>query len=231
MRKPWFLQKHRTIEAIIRYMEERYEDTFIYYSSDTESYLSSEKEIWLQAGKLPQEMVLVLRNIDTGDLVDNYLGLLLREEMEQEVRRVAVQVYGDCFLSYKAGIARPPLDLRTTDARVFLRSPGAGSNALILVQTDPERKEEDLTRFAEALRAEQFSLGFSITYIDPKVFPEITAENRETYDSPARPSMLCRGFFRFVHPELTYINWTKDHLAYPNSIWRRQAAAGGGNNG
>jgi hypothetical protein len=221
MRKPRFLQKNRTIEDIIRYMEEKYEDTFTYRSSDTESYLSGETEIWLRAVKLPGQLVLVLRDKNTGDLVDNYLGLLLREEIEAEVRRAAVQVYGDCLVVCRAGFARPPLDPRETDGPAFLRSPGTGTKTEIITQNPPERKEADLERFAEVLRAERFNLGFSVTYIDPAVFPEVTAENYNDYADPAKPCMLCRGFFKFSYSELSHIDWTDEHLRFANSVWRR----------
>ncbi|MDR1319951.1 MAG: hypothetical protein LBK56_00775 [Gracilibacteraceae bacterium] len=221
MRKPRFLQKNRTIEDIIRYMEEKYEDTFTYRNSDTESYLSGETEIWLRAVKLPGQLVLVLRDKNTGDLVDNYLGLLLREEIEEEVRRAAVQVYGDCLVVCETGMVRVFLDMRSTDGRAFLSNPGTKSRAEIITRNSPERKEEDLEGFAEVLRAERFNLGFSVTYIDPAVFPEVTAKNYNDYADPAKPCMLCRGFFKFRYPELSHIDWTDEHLRFANSVWRR----------
>jgi hypothetical protein len=112
---------------------------------------------------------------------------------------------------------------RDTDARGFLRGPGSGSNAKILVRSPPERKEEDLARFAAVLRAERFNLAFMLTYIDPAVFPLVTEENHREYDVPYRASMLCRGVFHFTYPELSHASWTDEHIRYRDCPGRRKA--------
>jgi hypothetical protein len=109
-----------------------------------------------------------------------------------------------------------------TDARGFLRSPGAGSNAKILLCHPPERKEEDLERFTAVLRAERFNMAFSLNYIDPAVFPLVTAENHDEYSTPFRASLLCRGFFHFTWPELTHVDWTDEHIRYRDCPGRRK---------
>ncbi|MDR1604738.1 MAG: hypothetical protein LBS10_08135, partial [Gracilibacteraceae bacterium] len=123
MRRPRFLQKNKSIESIIHCLEEKYGDTFTYYNSDTQSFMSKYQEIWLRAVKLPKKMVQVLRDKYTGDLTDNYLGLLLKDDIQALLQRTAAQVFEGCLLFYTPGMAYTPLE-GDTDARGFLRSPG-----------------------------------------------------------------------------------------------------------
>lgn len=110
---------------------------------------------------------------------DNYLAYLLKEEIQQKLKELAVPVFGSCKVFYRIPELVFPQDFPADmDVDAFLRHPGSMVKIYIYVKGLPKDGEKQVEDFFALLQEQQYVIGGVISYpADEKMYGMITEEN------------------------------------------------------
>ncbi len=195
---------------MLEYMESKYGETF----TETESYAG-------QSGK--DYTMLKVRSRDTrteGILVraigkentvfqDNYLAYLLRDEIEQRMRKTAEPVFGECKVFYKIPQQVFPADYPADmEADAFLQRPQSMVRVYVYVKNGDGNRQEQFERFFASLQQQEYVVGGVISYpADGEMYDMITAKNFQG-DIYLGYQYLAEAVFSMGEKgELAYLEW------------------------
>lgn len=85
-----------SIDEIIEYYNTKYDDEFTYVSSDNELWNADYSEIILKSSKLDNRVVIWV--YPDGTMLDNYMPIKYREDVEALVQPMIEEIYGKCLV-------------------------------------------------------------------------------------------------------------------------------------
>jgi hypothetical protein len=198
-------------KEMLAYMEGKYREQFAMEGSYGGQLGKDYAMIQVKSRNRPRDLALVrISYKEEGNVYqDNYLGYLLREQIENKIKELAEEIYGECKVYYKI----PQLVFPATfgpdmGADAFLRHPDSMVQIFIYPkEVDVSDKEEKLEALAEGFRKKGYFIRGVVSY--PK--------EREMYDVLSGENFYRDGFsgyraeaeaiFSMAEEGFKYLKW------------------------
>ena len=195
---------------MLEYMERKYGEDF----TETETYAGQFGKDYtmlkVRSRRTRTEGILV-RAIGKEHTIyqDNYLAYLLKDKIEQRIRKIAEPVFGECKVFYKIPWQVFPTDYPADmEVDAFLERPQSMVRVYIYVKSGDGDRQQQFEHFFASLRQQAYIVGGVISYpSDEDMYNMITAKNFKgdlyqgyQYLAEAVFSMGAKG-------ELAYLEW------------------------
>lgn len=156
------LHQKGEMKQMLKYMEGKYKEPFI----ATETYAGqfgkdySMLKVKSSRSKTGGILIRAVKGENGYIYQDNYLAYLLREQIEQQMKMLAVPVFGECKVFYKIPEmvfpAEFPADM---ELDAFLKNPLSMVKIYIYVRKGSSDVKEQLEQFLEALQGKGYLTG------------------------------------------------------------------------
>ena len=180
-----------------KYLKDKYNENFTVTGGGTESWNSSDTEIYAKPEKFPEERVMVRRGKKTGEMIDNYTGILMKSKIDKIMTDIVSQVYPKSKTWYD--IPKAPLDGTSPEMSVedYLSYISIHPKiSLTICVSDPEyrtNKDEKAEELRKKFEEKQYRGNFAIFYMLEGKLEEITEANKKElygYDTNKWCSMM-----------------------------------------
>ena len=156
-------------EEVENYMKEKYNEEFKVVGGGTESWNDPFAEIYVLSEKFPNATIMVRRARDGSHIMDNYMGFLLKSEIEQIMSEIVSEIYPESKVFYstygtpRAGITK---DMNAEEYLKYLSEYGVFSLTICISDPDYEiNKDRDLEQLREKFREREYKPSFTIFYV------------------------------------------------------------------
>ena len=182
-----------------KYLKDKYNENFTVTGGGTESWNSSDTEIYAKPEKFPEERVMVRRGKKTGEMIDNYTGILMKGKIDKIMTDIVSQVYPKSKVWYD--IPKSPLDGTFPEMSVegYLEYVSKYSQISLTIcvsdseyRTNRDKKAEELRKKFEE---KQYRCNLAIFYMLEGKLEEITeADKKELYGYDTNKWCSMMGF-------------------------------------
>lgn len=148
-------------DQMLAYMEKKYKEQFAMVGSYGGQIGKDYVMMRVKSRSRPKDQALVRVSYENGRTVyqDNYLGFLLKEEIETVMQIEAEKVYGECKVFYKVPhLVFPASFDRNMSVEAFLKHPQAMVQMFIYPKNGMEEGKVNL----EKLRVQLYKKGYRI---------------------------------------------------------------------
>jgi len=152
---------------MLRYMEEKYKELFAMVGSYGGQIGKDYTMVRVIGRSRPKEQALVRITYQNGENIyqDNYLGFLLKEEIESIMQECAEEIFGECKVFYKVPhTVFPPYFGPDMRAEEFLSHPQSMVQLFIYPKEGAERGKEDFGRFMERVSQKGYFIKGILSY-------------------------------------------------------------------
>lgn len=166
---------------MLRYMEGKYKEPFTIVGSYGGQIGKDYTMVRIMSHSRPKEQALVrvTYHKDGNVYQDNYLGFLLKEEIEKVMQMQAEEIFGECKVFYKVPHMVFPTSFRPDmDAKEFLKSPEAMVQLFIYPKEGAESAKENFRHFTEALDAKGYCMKGIISYPEDEEMYELVLKGQ-----------------------------------------------------
>lgn len=178
-------------DKMLKYMEDKYKEEFAIVGSYSGQLGKDYIMAQVKSSERPGDLALVRISYQAEETIyqDNYLGYLLKEQIENKIRIPAEEIYGECKVFYKVpGLVFPATFGPDMGAEAFLRHPNSMVQVFIYPkEAGTEDKEEKLQALAESFRERGYLIRGVVSY----------PEEREMYDVVTGENFYRDGFFGY----------------------------------
>ena len=172
---------------MLGYMEKKYKEHFAMVGSYGGQIGKDYAMVRVKSRNRPNDLALVRITYEKSRNVyqDNYLGFLLKEEIEAVIQERAEEIFGECKVFYKVPhLVFPPSFGPEMDAEEFLKHPDSMVQMFIYPKEGAEQGKDDLVRFAKLLYEKGYCIKGILSY--PK--------NEEMYQMVLKGQYFRDGF-------------------------------------
>ena len=196
---------------MLTYMEDKYKEQF-----DTEGSYGGQlgkdyAMIQVKSRKNPKDLALVRISYEKDGAVfqDNYLGYLLKEQIENKIRALAEEIYGECKVYYKVPmLVFPPTFGADMGVDAFLRHPASMVQVFIYPkESNVADKEEKLKDLAEQFRERGYLIKGVLSYPkEREMYDVLSGENfyRDGFDGYRA---TAEAIFSMAEEGFKYLKW------------------------
>ena len=173
-------------EQVEMYMKDKYNEEFKVVGGGTEAWNASYREIYVVSEKFPDARIMIRRGKKGGEMIDNYMGFLLKDEIEKIMNELVFEVYPKSKVFYstygtpRAGIT-PDMDVEEYLEYVSKYGPFS----LTICVSDPDyqiNKDTKLEQLRKKFRERKYKPSFAIFYVLDGKLDLINEDNeRELY--------------------------------------------------
>ncbi|MBQ8596379.1 MAG: hypothetical protein IJ409_01185 [Lachnospiraceae bacterium] len=174
-------------DKMLGYMEKKYKEHFAMVGSYGGQIGKDYTMVRVKSRNRPNDQALVRITYEKSGNVyqDNYLGFLLKEDIEGIMQPVAEEVFGECKVFYKV----PHLVFPTSfgpdmSAEAFLKHPDSMVQLFIYPKEGAAQGKEMLIKYAERLKKEGYCVKGILSY----------PEDEETYHALHNRQFYRDGF-------------------------------------
>lgn len=190
-----------SIPDAIKFMEERYDDTFTYLEDyDDHQPTGASYDLYLKSKKYPDQKVYIriIRNGDGFRYVDNYISVQYYEETRNALEEIARSVFGENFnLIYKLGTSSAQgstYDPDMTLEEYWLTSePDIACCLKIAPEYSDENWAVELDQLEELIKEKKICVRYSIYYCKVQSFYEETNKTDAKSGEFSVHSMIAVG--------------------------------------
>lgn len=195
---------------MLGYMEAKYKELFAMVGSYGGQIGKDYTMVRVTSRNRPKEQALVRITYREGENVyqDNYLGFLLKEEIELIMQECAEEIFGECKVFYKVPhTVFPPSFGPDMKAEEFLRHPQAMVQLFIYPKSGADKGEEDFARFTEVLSEKGYFIKGILSYPEDEKMYQMLLKGQYYRDGfggyrakrEAAFAMKEDGSFRYVN--------------------------------
>ena len=197
-------------ERMLDYMKEKYGEEFV----DEEAYGGQLGKAYVMRRvhsiSRPKDSVLVRAMGEEEEIFqDNYLAYLLRDEIEERMKGLATEVFGECKVFYKIPELVFPSEFSADmEVDAFLRHPLSMVRIYVYVKDCPLDRQRQADDFLSTLSKEGYLIGGVISYsAGEEMYEMITADNfvGDIYHGYRREAEAV--FSMKKRKELSYLRW------------------------
>ncbi len=180
-----------------KYLKDKYNENFTVTGGGTEGWNAPDTEIYAKPEKFPEERVKVRRGKKTGEMIDNYTGILMKSQIDKIMTDLVSQVYPQSKTWYD--IPKAPLDGTSPEMSVedYLKYISSHPKiSLTICVSDSEyrtNKDEKAEELRKKFEEKQYRGNFAIFYMLEGKLEEITEANKKElygYDTNKWCSMM-----------------------------------------
>ncbi len=165
---------------MLEYMKDKYGEEFT-EGEVCAGQTGKDYTMWkVYSASRPGESALVrVMGKEEAVFQDNYLALLLRDEIEERMRALAGKAFGECKVYYKIPeLFFPPEFPADMEVDAFLRHPLSMVRIYIYVKEISADKEKQMDSFLAALTGKGYIAGGVVSYpAGEEMYEMITAEH------------------------------------------------------
>lgn len=199
---------------MLAYMEKKYKEQFAMVGSYGGQIGKDYVMMRVKSLSRPKDQALVRVTYENGQNVyqDNYLGFLLKEEIEQVIRGEAEKIYGECKVFYKVPhLVFPPSFSRDMSVEEFLKHPESMVQMFIYPKEGMEEGKENL----EKLRVQLYEKGYRIKGVvsypaDKETYEKMSPERISRDGFAGYTAGLEAVFAMDIDGEFRYVKWKDD---------------------
>lgn len=174
-------------DKMLGYMEKKYKEHFAMVGSYGGQIGKDYAMVRVKSRSRPNEQALVRITYEkSGNIYqDNYLGFLLKEEIERLMQPMAESVFGECKVFYKVPhLVFPACFGPDMSADAFLKHPDSMVQLFIYPKEDAAQGKEKLLKYAKLLRKNGYCIKGILSY----------PEDEETYQALHNKQFYRDGF-------------------------------------
>ncbi len=150
-------------EKVVRIYNERYDDTFVCWSTGTAVWSAQRAEVFLLSEKYPEVKIRVWIYED-GTMVDNYMAVKFSAEVENVIKPLVQGVFGDCVVvnnpvSHGSSSFSPEMSLEA-----YMGNYASEISMLVAVETDIT--EEKVNVFTTLLKENGIVMAYDMYQYD-----------------------------------------------------------------
>ncbi len=167
-------------EHMLAYMEQKYGEAFASAEAWGGQFGKDYTMLRVRSCSSGREGILVRASGKEPRVYqDNYLAYLLKEEIQQKLKALAVPVFGSCKVFYRIPELVFPQEFPADmEVDAFLRHPGSMVKIYIYVRKLPKDGQRQVEDFFALLQEQGYVIGGVISYpADENMYGMITEEN------------------------------------------------------
>ncbi len=167
--------------GMLTYMKQKYGEDFEKAEMWNGQFGKNYTMLKVRSRSKPEETALV-RELYTENgkiFQDNYLAVLCRDEIEQEIKELARPIFGVCKVFYKIPELVFPEDYAADmDAEAFLKNPASMVRIYLYPAYDSKQKEEQVETFLHKVTEKGYVIGGAVCYLtDREVYDRLDRDN------------------------------------------------------
>lgn len=201
-------------DQMLAYMEKKYKEPFTMVGSYGGQIGKDYVMVRVKSTSRPTEQALVRVIYDKKGNVyqDNYLGFLLKDEIEALVQREAEMIYGECKVFYKV----PHLVFPTSfgidmSGEEFLQHPESMVQVFIYVKEGIEESRNNLEKFRKQLYEKGYRIKGVVSYPSGKEAYEEMSAGKISRDGFAGYTAAEEAVFAMdENGKFRYVKWKGD---------------------
>ncbi len=194
---------------MLSYMEKKYKEPFTAMTPYAGQFGKDYTMLKVKSKSGKKGILVRVSGEGEGVYQDNYLAYLLKDEIEQRIRKLARPIFGECKVFYRIPeLVFPTYFPADMDVDAFLRHPDSKVRVYIYVKNLPTDRQGQFDAFLKVLQEKGYILGGIITYPeDEKMFGMITKDNFTGDIYQGYRSLWEAVFSMGDEGELLYLEW------------------------
>ena len=81
--------------TMMEYLEQKYDEKFEFVNINTQVWSPDYTEMIVKSEKHPNVSIIVQKNNTSGEILDNYISIILNQDIEREISSIVTSVYGE----------------------------------------------------------------------------------------------------------------------------------------
>ncbi len=197
-------------DEIIEMYNDKYDDDFSYVAGGGAVWTAEYYDVTLHSEKLDADVVAYF--YEDGRVIDNYMAIYYKEDVEALIQPIAEEVYGNCL------VVNTPLHygrehfIESMTLESYMSTKKSTINISIATDQTPETGDKDIVVFVEALKEANIVTDISIYYYEPEVYSQVREQTQdgENLMAPFTPtatkqlSVIVDGNYT-----VTYSEWSE----------------------
>ena len=195
--------------TMMEYLEQKYDEKFEFVNINTQVWSADYTEMIVKSEKHPNVSIIVQKNNTSGEMLDNYISIILNQDIEREISSIVTSIYGEnkTFNTPKRKVLPSTIEKDASVTDLLTTVPYA-SDLKVFVTKEPLSKDDDLNKFISVIKNKRYPLTFSICYVSEEEFQEISQNNYTELLTKNRSKLIaCGDFVMNESVELTYKSW------------------------
>lgn len=201
-------------DQMLAYMEKKYKEPFTMVGSYGGQIGKDYVMIRVKSSSRPTDQALVRVIYDEKGNVyqDNYLGFLLKDEIEAVIQREAEMVYGECKVFYKVPHLVFPASFKMDmDVEEFLKHPESMVQVFIYVKEGIETSRMHLEKFRTQLYGKGYRIKGVVSYPSGRELYERMSSGQISRDGFAGYTAAEEAVFAMdENGKFRYVKWKGD---------------------
>lgn len=180
------LMENKEEKQLLSHMQEKYGESFEIAEPYAGQFGKAYTSYILESKRYPDEKVLarIRENSGNYDIEDNYIAILLKKDLEKVVEELAVNVWGECNVTYQVPVQVFPEYFDTgMEPEAFLKDSASNPKFFIVPVNRKSKRdlEAGLELFLDACKKEGYGMRGCVDALNEMLLFSVQADGEILY--------------------------------------------------
>lgn len=196
-----------TTEEIVSIYSEKYDDEFTYVSSGNQLWNANYQELILSSSKLDGAKITVWL-YENGDLIDNYIPVKYKGDIEEKVLEIAKKIYDDAIVLNAPISYAKRVFLADMTFEEYAALDEANIRCAILTNKSTDSKDVDVETLRSALQEEGILTDISIFYYSAYEVADVVIVDELHFEFKPKADLKVKMVLNEDY-SINTLNWSK----------------------